>query len=144
MLVLSNSIRYIGLAPVQAVSWLLGTLGETMLPLQEINIETKRGHLFAVHLEKRSEEVIQCKFAAIYLGRALPADATFELFSQGTTADVAFKNLISKLRNSLDKLDPSDAIKSVDNTCNAELLSAEQQRKVLNSNVLIRVNGQDA
>lgn len=115
-----------------------------MLPLQEINIRTKKGRLFAVHLEKWNENAFESKLAAINLGPTLPANATFGPFAKGATADEAFRDLISKLQNSLSNLDPDDAIECVDNPCNTELHRADQQRQALGSDVAVTVNGQDA
>mgnify|MGYP001034166632 CR=1 FL=1 len=112
-----------------------------MVPLQEINIKTKKSRIFAVHLEKLSEDSFECKLAAINLGPTLHGDETLGPFSKGTTADLAFRNLISKLKSWLSEMDPNDAIDSIDNPCNTEFLEAEQQCKALDSNTSIKVNG---
>jgi hypothetical protein len=111
-----------------------------MLPLQEIEIKTNKGRLFHVHLEKGSNKNFKCKLAAIKLGAHTPADATFEPFSKGETAQIAFSELIKCLSKSLINSDPEDSITKVNNPCNTEFITKEEQKTILKSDVTITVN----
>ena len=115
-----------------------------MLPIQEIEILTKRNRKFFVHLEKWKDDHYECKLAAIELGPQLPADSTFGPFSKGSTACEAFESLISSFRSALAKLDPNDSIAVVDNPCNTEFFTADAQKQVLGQDVKVKVNGNDA
>lgn len=112
-----------------------------MLPIQEIEIHTKNKRVFSVHLEKWAQAHFECKLAAINLGPQLPADATFGPFTKGTTALDAFKALVSGLRSALVKLDATDSIEVVNNPCNTEFVSADEQKQALGQGVVVKVNG---
>lgn len=115
-----------------------------MLPIQEIQINTKKNRVFFVHLEKWAQSHFECKLAAINLGPQLPADATFGPFTKGETALVAYKALISGLQAALAKLDSSDSIAVVNNPCNTEFVTAPEQKNVLGQGVVVKVNGTNA
>ena len=115
-----------------------------MLPIQEIQINTKNKRVFSVHLEKWAQNHFECKFAAISLGSQLPGDATFGPFTKGSTALVAYQGLVSKLSTELTKLDATDSITIVDNPCNTEFVTALEQKQVLGQGVVVKVNGIDA
>ena len=112
-----------------------------MLPIQEIEIHTKNKRVFSVHLEKWAQAHYECKLAAINLGPQLPAEATFGPFTKGTTALDAFKALVSGLRATLAKLDATDSIKVVNNPCNTEFVTADEQKQALGQGVIVKVNG---
>ncbi|MFZ1643847.1 MAG: hypothetical protein WAV07_20950 [Candidatus Contendobacter sp.] len=115
-----------------------------MLPIQEIQINTKNKRVFSVHLEKWAQDHFECKLAAINLGPQLPADATFGPFTKGVTALAAYQDLVSKLSTALTKLDATDAIAIVDNPCNTEFVTAREQKQVLGQSVVVKVNGVNA
>lgn len=115
-----------------------------MIPIQEVEIRTKNGRAFFVHLERWSEAHFECKLAAINLGPQLAANATFGPFSKGTTPLAAYTSLITGLRAALTKLDATDAIAVVHNPCNAEFVNARDQTQALGQGVVVQVNGVDA
>lgn len=115
-----------------------------MLPIQEIQINTKNKRVFSVHLEKWAQDHFECKLAAINLGPQLPVDATFGSFTKGSTALDAYQDLVSKLSTALTKLDTTDAIAVVDNPYNTEFISASEQKQVLAQGVVVMVNGLSA
>lgn len=113
-----------------------------MLPIQEIEIKTKKSRLFFVHLEKWSDVSFECKLAPINLDPQLPADATFRLFSNGQTAYDAFKSLVRNLSKSLVNLDLDDLITEINNKNNTGLLNKVEQQAIMGSDVTVKVNGQ--
>ena len=115
-----------------------------MLPIQEIEIKTRNNRVFFVHLEKWSETHFECKLAAINLGPQLPADATFGPFTKDSTANAAYKLLISELGSALAKLDTTDSIAVVNNPCNTEFVTADEQKKILGQGIIVQVNGAKA
>lgn len=115
-----------------------------MLPIQEIQIDTKNKRVFSVHLEKWAQNHFECKLAAISLGSQFPGDATFGPFTKNSTAFGAYQGLISKLRTALTQLDAVDSIGVVDNPCNTEFISASEQKEVLGQGVIVKVNGINA
>lgn len=115
-----------------------------MMPIQEIEIRTKNGRIFYVHLEKWTQAHFECKLASIHLGPQLPADAVFGPFSKGDAASTAYQTLVSQLREALAKLDATDAIIVVNNPCNTEFVSASEQRRLLGEGVTVQENGVDA
>ncbi len=114
-----------------------------MLPIQEIEITTRKRRHFSVHLEQWALDYFACKLAAINLGPQLPADAIFGPFSHGTSALAAYQALVSGVRSGLAKLDSSDAIVEVNNPCNTEFISANEQKQLLGDAVVIKVNGEN-
>lgn len=112
-----------------------------MLPIQEIQIGTKNKRVFFVHLEKWSETHFECKLAAINLGPQLPADATFGPFANGESANSAYKSLISGLSSALASLDATDSIAEVNNPCNTEFVTSDEQKEILGEGVIVKVNG---
>ena len=112
-----------------------------MLPLQEIEVKTKNGRVFHVHLEKWAEDHFECKLAAINLGPQLPADAVFGPFSKGPAANDAFQALIQGLTQSLSKLDSTDSLSVIDNPCNTEFIDKITQEKISGQSVSVLVNG---
>ena len=112
-----------------------------MLPLQEIEIKTKKSRVFHAHLEKWKDDHFECKLAAINLGPQLPADAVFGPFVKGNTAIDAFKALINGLVKSLSNLDKADSISEINNPCNTEFVTKEEQDNVVGSAVSVLVNG---
>lgn len=115
-----------------------------MLPIQELEISTKKERVFSVHLEKWAESHYECKLAAINLGPQLPADATFGPFAKGATAIDAFEALVSGLRSALAELDATDSIAVVSNPCNTEFVTALEQMQALGQGVVVKVNGVNA
>ena len=112
-----------------------------MLPIQEIEIRTKNNRVFFVHLEKWSETRFECKLAAIKLGPQLPAGAMFGPFASGESANSACKSLISELSSTLAGLDATDSIAEVNNPCNTEFMTADDQKNILGDEVIVKVNG---
>ncbi len=112
-----------------------------VLPIQEIEIKTKKSRLFHVHLEKWSDTNFECKLASINLGPQLPADATFGPFSKGETANDSFNNLAKSLSQSLANLDTDDLITEINNPYNTELLNKEEQQNIMGIGVTVKVNG---
>jgi hypothetical protein len=112
-----------------------------MLPIQEIQIVTKNNRVFFMHLEKWSETHFECKLAAINLGPQLPADAKFGPFANGESANSAYKLLISELSSVLATLDATDSIAKVNNPCNTEFVTSEEQKEILGHGVIVKVNG---
>lgn len=112
-----------------------------MLPIQEIQINTKNNRVFSVHLEKWAQNHFECKLAAISLGSQLPGDATFGPFTKGVTALDAYQGLVSMLGAAITKLDATDSISIVDNPCNTEFVTAPEQKQVLGQGVVVKVNG---
>ena len=112
-----------------------------VLPIQEIQISSKKQRVFSVHLEKWAHDHFECKLNAISLGPQLPADVTIGPFAKGSTAVEAYNNLVSSLISALCKLDPTDSIAAVNNPCNTEFVTALEQEKVLAEGVVVKVNG---
>lgn len=111
-----------------------------MLPVQEFEINTRNKRVFYVHLEKWAHAHFECKLTAINPGQQRSADATFGPFTKGTTALGTFKALVSELCSALAKLDATDSIEVVNNPCNTEFVSAEEQRQALGQGVVVKVN----
>lgn len=114
-----------------------------MLPIQEIQINTKNNQVFSVHLEKWDQNHFECKLAAISLGSQVLGDATFGPFTKDSTALDACQELISKLNTALAKLDAADSIPFVDNPCNTEFITAAEQKRIFGKDFIVKVNGID-
>jgi hypothetical protein len=112
-----------------------------LLPIQDIEIRTKNKRVFFVHLEKWEQSRFECKLAAINLGPQPSTNATFGPFVKGETAFHAYQELIIELSSKLAKLDTTDAIAVVNNPCNTEFVTAQEQKQILGENVIIKVNG---
>ena len=111
-----------------------------MLPIQEITIGTKNQRLFFVHLEHWDDQ-FECKLAAIDLGPQGAAYATFGPYANGPTGRDVFRALLESLRAEIRAIDPTNSIAAIDNPCDAEFVSAEDQRTIAGRSVTITMNG---
>jgi len=113
-----------------------------MMPLQEIDIHTKNNGLFKVHLIKWNSDKFNCELSAIRFGNDSQGDAVFGPFTEGKTAKKAFGNLIEKFEQSLTAMGNNDSIDFLDNPCNCEFLSKEEQSVISGDRFPIKVNGE--
>ena len=113
-----------------------------MIPLQEIDIHTKNKGLFKVHLIKWETAKFNCELAAVKFHKDSSGDAVFGPFTEGTTAQEAFKNLLEKFEESLCAMANNDEIESLDNPCNCEFVSKQEQESICQNRFTIKVNGE--
>lgn len=113
-----------------------------MLPIQEIEISTKKGSVFHVHIEKLAQSNFKCiiiEYKHPHIGYFTQLDSV--ALNNGRTAIAAFNNLIIKLRHILNQQDPTDVIDTINNPNNTELITAPEQQQILGQGVTIKVNG---
>ena len=56
----------------------------------------------------------------------------------------AYKELVSGIRSAIQKLDSTDFIAVVNNPCNTEFVTADEQKQALGQGVVVQVNGVNA
>jgi len=113
-----------------------------MLRIQEIEIITMKKRHFTVHLKCcESENPVNyvCKLVATNIDP--PTDVIDGPSPNSVSAEDAYLSFLSRFRSALEKLDSSDAIAEVDNPCNTELISPDDQRRILGKGVVVLVNG---
>ena len=111
-----------------------------MIPLQDIKIKSKNGSLFSVVIEKHSNSLFRCRFAVVE-NSELCGEETLECFreKQRTAQDVFEAFIQDKVSKWL--VQKNDSIIEIDNPCNTELLSPEDQQRIVGDNVVIKING---
>lgn len=107
-----------------------------MLPLQEIGIYTKNKKVIIVSLRKMGQSSFVCEITTI--NNEIPENRERIVFKGGTAYE-SYANLICNLIIRL-KNDNLDSIISVNNLCNTEIITIDEQSEILGSNINIFVN----
>ena len=111
-----------------------------MIPTQEITLQSKNGALIESLIEQTGTTFNASIQVLKYDSSKTNPDPFFQPFIKSkNSAKDAFKELFEKLNNEL-KSKNNDFITNVNNPCNDELVSIEDQQTIVGEDVIISLN----